>query len=41
METYLPAKEVKVKKDNSDVPEKVVISEKLLLENIYNENTER
>ena len=34
METYHPPKEVEEKKDNSDFPEKEVISEKWLLEKI-------
>jgi len=34
METYHPPKEVEEKKDNSDLPEKEVISEKWLLEKI-------
>ena len=32
METYDPPKEVKEKEDNSELPEKEVISEKWLLE---------
>jgi len=34
METYHPPKEVEEKKDNSDLPEKEVLSEKWLLEKI-------
>ena len=34
METYHPPKEVEEKTDNSDLPEKEVISEKWLLEKI-------
>ena len=34
METYDPPKEVEEKKDNSDLPEKEVVSEKWLLEKI-------
>ena len=34
METYHPPKEVEEKKDNSDLPEKDVISEKWLFEKI-------
>ena len=34
METYHPPKEVEEKEDNSDLPEKEVISEKWLLEKI-------
>ena len=34
METYHPPKEVKEKKDHSDLPEKEVISETWLLEKI-------
>ena len=36
METYDPPKEVETKEDNSDLPEKEVISEKWLLEKIDN-----
>ena len=36
METYDPPKEIEEKKDNSDLPEKEVISEKWLLEKIDN-----
>ena len=34
METYHPPKEVEEKKDNSDLPEKEIISEKWLVEKI-------